>query len=315
MLSAIEAYEAAHEGGILVDRSALGILQFKGETRLDLLHRMSTQDLRHLASGEGAATILTSEIGRMIDRLLLYAGSDAIYAATGEDNAVNVARYLLRFVFFKDDFQVEDLSGETALFGVYGAQAARLLEKAGFPEVNLPLHHWRQEELGGATAYLHKSDPLAGDGYFVICQEEDRAAVWQALLDAGLQPAGEDGFDLLRIEYAQPRFGREITPDYIPLEANLWPDVSFTKGCYIGQEIIARMESRGKLARRLVKLYAPEVVAAGAEIRAEGKKAGTVTSSAVGPNGPVLLAYIKTTFLDNNAPLAVGESPLRLDDS
>jgi tRNA-modifying protein YgfZ len=86
------------------------------------------------------------------------------------------------------------------------------------------------------------------------------------------------------------------------LEANLWADVSFTKGCYIGQEIIARMESRGRMAKKLVTLRASEPVEPGADITADGKKVGTITSAAVGPHGPVALGYLKTAVLEQSSP-------------
>ncbi len=308
-----EAYEAAHEGAVFVDRSALGVLKFTGETRLDLLHRMSTQAVGALQSGEGAATILTTDIGRMIDRLLLYVSSDAVYAVTGEDNADNVARYLMRYVFFNDDFHIEDLTDETVVFGVYGAQAEARLRPLFGDAVDVSLHHWRQLELDGAFTYLHKTDPVAGDGYFVMCDAEDRDDVEASLSAAGIVPAGEEAFEYLRIEEGLPRLGREISEDYIPLEAGLWADVSFAKGCYIGQEIIARMESRGRLAKQLAQLHPAAPLEADMEIEAGGRSAGTVTSAADGPQGPVALGYIKTRALDDgdDVTLTAGDVPLQ----
>ena len=300
------AYEAAQSGAIVVDRSDLGVLKFTGETRLDLIHRMSTQAVEELGSGEGTATILTTDIGRMIDRLLLYASSDAVYALTGEENAVAVARYLLRFVFFNDDFHLEDLSADTAVFGVYGASAGELLRPLFGDTVEIPLHHWRQLELEGLTAYLHRTDPVAGGGYFVMGSASDGEAIWQTLVDAGIVPAGPEAFEYLRIESGLPRFGREITEDYIPLEAGLWADVSFNKGCYTGQEVIARMESRGRLAKQLVRLQPQTPIAAGAEIEADGRASGTVTSAATGPAGPVALGYVKTRALSGDAAFSTG---------
>lgn len=313
IVSPEEAYETAHEDAIFVDRSALGVIKFTGESRLDLLHRMSTQAVEGLQSGEGTATILTTDIGRMIDRLLLYVSSDAVYAVTGENNADNVARHLMGYVFFKDDFHVEDLTDETAIFGVYGAQAQARCRSLFGDAADVPLHHWRQLELGGAFTYLHKTDPVAGDGYFVMCDVEDRDAVEERLLGAGVVPAGEEAFEYLRIESGRPRFGREISDDYIPLEAGLWDDVSFAKGCYIGQEIIARMESRGRLAKQLAHLHPSAPVAVGAEIEVGGRSAGTVTSAADGPQGPVALGYVKSRALDDGdgAALTAGDVSLQ----
>ena len=314
-----EAYQAAHEGAIVVDRSDLGVLKFTGETRLDLLQRMSTEDVSSLRSGEGAATILTTDIGRMIDRLLLYASSDAVYALTGEDNADAVARYLMRFVFFQDDFHIEDLSAQTAVFGVYGPEAgARLHSLFGdgmsSDGQQLALHQWRQLSTGGTTVYVHRTDGVAGDGYFVMCDAQAADSVWQRLLDAGIVPVDGEAFDYLRIESGLPRFGREISEAYIPLEAGLWSDVSFSKGCYIGQEIIARMESRGRLAKQLVRLRGEAPVAAGADVEAGGRAVGTITSAGNGPAGPLALGYVKTRALgeDGDVELSAGGVSLQI---
>ena len=309
-------YQSAHKTAVLTDRSDLGILKFTGETRLDLINRMSTQAVLGLKAGEGAATILTTDVGRIIDRLILYASANNITTLTSENNNDAIARYLMRFVFFNDDFHIEDLSGETAtsassvqaVFGIYGPQAGAKLTEAGFPETDFPLHHWRQAEVGGVEATLHRTDPIAGDGYFVMCQESDRDALWQHLVDSGLVVADANAYELLRIESGNKRFGHELTQDYIPLEADLWDDVSFNKGCYIGQEIIARMESRNRLAKKLVKLYPEAPVAAGTKLTAHGKNAGTLTSAAVGPDGVVALGYVKTAVLENGSDLFVGET-------
>jgi aminomethyltransferase len=313
-----ETIEAARTGAILVDRSELGLLKFSGATRLDLIHRMSTQAVKNLAPGEGAATVLTSDIGRIIDRLLLYAGSDAVYAVTGEGNADNVARYLLRYVFFQDDFHLEDLSAQTFIFGVYGAQAAERLRPLFGEAVELPLHHWRELEVDGVTVYLHRTDPVAGDGYFVMGHTDEGEAVRGMLGAAGIMTAPEEAFEYLRIAGGLPRFGREITADYIPLETGLWADVSFNKGCYTGQEVIARMESRGRLAKKLVRLRAAGLVEPGAVIEQEGREAGTITSAAAGPDGVVALGYLKTRALDESgeAPLtAAGIALQRVDEA
>jgi len=306
-------YRAAHEAAVFIDRSNLGMLKFTGETRLDLINRMSTQNVLGLQDGQGAATVLTTEIGRIIDRLILYTTDDAAYCLTGENNSDNIARYLMRFVFFMDDFHIEDLSAETAIFGVYGCKAGRMLsDLLGVDLTDLPLHHWRQVDYGGTAVYLHRTDGIAGDGYFVMGHADDKDTIQEILAASDMAAIDEATFDYLRIESGQPRFGRELTNDYIPLEANLWDDVSFNKGCYTGQEVIARMESRGRIAKQLVKLSPSSPLESGVELRADGKKAGQVTSTADGPNGSLALAYVKTAFLENGDSLTAGEIAARI---
>ena len=300
-------YRAAQETAVLVDRSQLACFKLSGATRLDLIHRISTNAVKQLQSGEGTATVLTTNIGRIIDRLILYADSDSVTLLAGENHRDPLARYLLRNVFFNDDFQLVDATEETAVLAIYGPQAQTLLTQAGFRETDLPLHHWQQTDVNGVSVTLHKTDPINGDGYFVICPASAKDALWAHLQVSGITPANEAAFDYLRIAAGLPRFGRELTLDYIPLETDLWADVSFSKGCYTGQEIIARMESRGRLAKRLVQLTAATPIANGADILADGKSVGTVTSTAVGPQGSVALGYVKTAVLDEGKALVVGE--------
>jgi len=291
-------YEAAYNGAILVDRSALGYLKFRGKSRLDLINRMSTQKVIDLKPYEGTATILTSDIGRIIDRLLLYEGEGEAFCVTGENNGTAIAGYLRRFVFYMDDFQVEDLGPETAILAVYGEESEPLLSGFLGEQTDIPLHHWRKIDMNGQPLALHRTDAIAGDGYFLICLAIDKQPIADALVTAGITPASDEIFEYLRIESGLPRFGHELTNDYIPLEANLWDDVSFNKGCYTGQEVIARMESRGRVAKRMVGLRGNHPLKIGQELLVGGKRAGIVTSTASGPVGHIALGFLKSAALE-----------------
>ncbi len=293
------AYRAAHETAVFLDQSALGLLKLTGESRTDLLHRMSTQDLRGVQAGSGRATVLTTEIGRIIDRLILFGGDDMVYMLTSENNADAIARYLLRFVFFNDDFHIAPVT-ETAIVGVYGAGAAAVLATAGLLTTELSLYGWQGN--------VYRVDPVAGDGYLVTCPTAELPDLMARLTAAHAHPIDDALFDYLRIETGRPRFGRELTNAYIPLETGLWEDVSFSKGCYIGQEIIARMESRGKLAKQMVSLSADVPLTAGTELLlSNGKKAGTITSAGSGVAGNFALGYVKTAVLESEMPLATAD--------
>lgn len=299
-------YESAHSGAILVDRSDSGYLCFKGETRLDLINRMSTQKLLDLKRGEGAATVLTSDIGRIIDRLILYIDEEVVYCLTGENNGDNIAGYLMRYVFFMDDFQVEDISGETAVLGIFGIEAQVKLGELLGHHLEMPLHYWLEEEIDGRRISVHRTDSIAGHGFFVICSSEHKSDIWSLLASSGIVPASDDAYDYLRIESGRPRFGREMTPEYIPLETGLRADISFDKGCYTGQEIIARMDSRGRLAKKLVNLRPEAPIDSGVDLSAGEKRAGSVTSAGDGPNGPLAMGYVKTSILKEHSILKAG---------
>ena len=153
---------------------------------------------------------------------------------------------------------------------------------------------------------MHRTDPIAGYGYFIICDLENASRVSSVLESAGAISIGQNAFEYLRINNAIPIYGSELTADYIPLEAGLRSDISFNKGCYIGQEIIARMDSRGKLAKKLVKLLPDKPIHPGDELVSGSKSAGIVTSAADGPTGPVALAYVKSAFLETGLTTVSG---------
>lgn len=301
------SYHAAHSGAIMVEHNQLGLLKLTGKTRLDLIDRLSTQLVRTLKAGEGAATVLTTDIGRMIDRVWLYAGTNFTYCLSHE-TPDNLARYFLRNVFFNDDFQLQNASPEKLVLGVYGKETANLLKNCLGEGADLPLHHWIELSLAQKTVSLHRTNPIAGDGYWIIVNRIEKEAVWDALAAAGIFPADEAAYDYLRIEAGFPLYGHEVTLDYNPLEAELWADVSFHKGCYLGQEIIARMDSRGKVAKKLVQLRLPTQVAIKSGLVTEGgDSAGTLTSIGEGAAGILGLGYLKTALLENQLFIKDGD--------
>jgi aminomethyltransferase len=295
-------YAAAHTGAVAIWRNQEGRIRALDRDRLDLLHRMSTNDLNSLPAGEARLTVLTTPIARMVDVLWVLNRGETALALAGEGRATAVRRWLAGYIFYNDKVKFLDASAELAQFGVYGPQAAPVAEALLAGAATLADNHFLEQD----EVIVLRGRPLAGDGYTVIAPAARAPELWQRAVAAGCAPAGDQAYEWLRLKAGQPAAGHEVTDGYIPLEANLWPAVSFTKGCYIGQEIIARMESRGKLARRLTGLRLEAPVEAGAEARTEAGAAGTVTSAGVLPDlGPVALAYLKTAQAVPGQPLTV----------
>ncbi|MCA9979624.1 MAG: folate-binding protein YgfZ [Anaerolineales bacterium] len=290
-----------------------GLIRITGESRLDLLDRMSTNRVKQLGAGQGTATILTSDIGRIIDRLLVYAADDHIWLVTGPNNGENIIRYLMRFVFFNDDFHMANQSADRQVLGVYGGASTAVFTTLALlnSDDDLALHQWQAVQLGDLTATLHRTDPIGGASYFLIVPAA-QSTEWQSQLTAaGAQAIDNETYQRLRVQAGLPQLGAEMSLDFIPLETNLWDDVSFNKGCYIGQEIIARMESRGRLAKKLVQFRLPSSAAptAGSDILADGKAVGMLTSVA----GAYALGYVKTAMLTDLPQLTTSDNqPLNI---
>ncbi len=299
-------YAAAHAGAVVIDRSHEGRVRAVGRDRLDLLHRMSTNDLNSLAAGQARQTVLTTPIARIVDWLWVLNLGETALCLTGPSRATPVRRWLSGYIFYKDQVKFEDASAAIGQIGLFGPRAGTVAE-ALLPGAGA-LEDERLLQRDGLIVV--RGRPLAGGGYSVLAPIEQLPVLWDQALDAGAAPAGEDAFQMLRLEAGRPYTGHELTEDYLPLEVNLWGAVSFTKGCYIGQEIIARMESRGKLARRLVGLKLNSPVDVGAEVRARDgdQVVGRVTTAGVLPDhGPVALALLKTASAEAGVHVLAGD--------
>ncbi|MCL4504726.1 MAG: glycine cleavage system protein T [Chloroflexi bacterium] len=270
----------------------------RGANRIDFLHRMSTGDLLGIQPGEGRTTVFTTPIGRMLDYAVALAFDDSLLLLSGGNDQSRLVRWLRKYIFFNDDVQLTDESPATAMLGIFGANAGDLAEglHAGASQMTRYAHR----SVGSGA--LVKAAPLQGDGYYLI--NPPQAA-------EGLRAfAPVSDYEDLRIRAGYPGFPNEISEDRIPLEAGLLGAVSFSKGCYIGQEIIARMESRGQLARRLVMIQSDAAMQVGEEVKVNGNAVGLITSAT--SDGRAALAYLRSAVALVGQELLVGENAARV---
>ena len=279
-----DGYRAANEAVALVDRSAVGRLRVTGADTLDLLDRLSTNHLQDLAPGHGLYTVLTTNKGRIVDLLFVLAQETHLLVLTGRETWQKVADWI-DFYTFTEDVSVEDVSTETVVLSLIGPKSAAVLDDAcGLNEIEL--YQSASVVLGGVETTVVRTDFLKLPSYDLIVPSGGVDSVREAVLAAGtvhgLAEAGEEALELLRIEQGVPAQGKELTEDANPLEAGLIDYISFNKGCYIGQEVVARLNTYDKVQRTLVGLSwdtsaAPEE---GAELFADAKKVGVLTSAA-----------------------------------
>ena len=301
-------YDAAQHRVALFDRSHEGRIQLTGNDRLEIIHRISTNDLHNMTPGEGRATVFTKANARIIDRLLVYNLPDTAFGLTEPGRGAALAGLLQKQIFFNDDATVTDITGQTAQFTLHGPAAADVLNTL---DINADDDALRATEttIGGADVIVARKKPLLAPYWSITVLDKDAAGdVWQAISAAGephgLQPAGSLTFNVLRIQSGRPAVGRELTPDYLPIEVGLWDEVSFSKGCYTGQEILARMESRNRVAKVLVRLQLRADLETPAPLLHDGRNAGTVTSSVTAPDGNVYaVGVVKTKVAMPDAQL------------
>ncbi len=312
------------EQTIVFDRSRQqGRLELVDRDRLDLLHRMSTNDFKAIQPGEGRSTVLTTALARIIDRVIVYNRSESALLVLNQPDTVRA--WLQRHIFFQDKVKIRNVSNDLGQLELYGPQAAAIAERIAASAGSLALYHFVEKPTDGGFTLIARTFPLHGDGYLLIAPAASLDTLKQTILaHEGVVMGDDDRYETLRIAAGLPGPGHELTEDYIPLEASLWDSVSFTKGCYIGQEIIARMESRNRLAKTLVSLRLDAPAPTGSRLSdGERHNIGTLTSVAQLDDGVVIgLGFVKpdraepgsrlnvVTESDTVVPAEITDAPL-----
>ena len=292
-------YHAALNTAVLMDRSHEARLELTGRDRLALPHRISTHELESLADHQARPTLFTNPNARILDRAFVANLGERVLMLGEPGRGAALFGYIQRNIFFNDDLRLRDLSAETRAFALHGAAANAVLMQLGANPNGE--NRVLDVQIAGAQVIAVPIKPISAMGWTLIVPEAAAGAVWLALLEAGrgvdLRAAGSLAYNALRIRAGRPSVGRELSSEYIPLEVGLWDEVSFSKGCYTGQEIIARMESRGRLARTMVRVRLDAPLDAPADLTADGKNAGTLTSAVTAPDGEHLgIAVLKMAY-------------------
>jgi len=311
-------YHAALTSAILMERSHEARIEMTGPDRLTLLHRISTNDLTNMAEGEGRPTIFTNPNARILDRAVVYNLSNRAIVLGEPGRSGALSQYLQRNIFFGDDARLANLAATTCEFDLHGPKADEVMNRFVPESASLPAFYSQEAVLADVPIFIARRKPMSGTRWTIITPIEAGGVLWSHILERGaahgLIPAGSLTFNTLRIRAGLPGVGRELSQDYIPLEVGLWDEVSFKKGCYTGQEIIARMESRGRLANTIVALNLSAMVDAPADIYHEGRTVGRLTSSVVSPDNEIFaIGVIKVPVAQVGQSLQVGGEKIQAE--
>jgi folate-binding protein YgfZ len=280
---------------ILVDLSAWGKLILRGKDRQDLLHRISTNEIKSLRPGQGNLTVLLNPRGRIVDLIQAVAGEEEMTLLTSAGSGEKVRAWIESFVF-REEVEVADSTHGS--IGLFGPQAPRILEDlTGEKKLEeLPRAWQRAARLSGSPIRILRTFPLAGSGFLLLAPAEAMPDLWNALRVAGAVPSGAQALERLRVEAGVPALGRELSEDFNPWEAGLDQAISLTKGCYTGQEVVARLHTYKKVQRRIAGLIleAQAPPPTGAQVLQDERALGQVTSGAHAPNqdNAIALAYL-----------------------
>ena len=312
----IDHYNAAHHAAIFIDRASQGTIALTGADRASFLHALLTNDIVVLTSGRGAYAAYLTPQGRMISDMRVLETGSRVLLGVERDVAGPLAERFDKLVF-SEDVQAKDVSGELNVIGVHGPSAARMIQKAaGISVIDLAAQY---DSMTSESRTIVRDDALGLPGYDVYVPANDADALRAKLIEAGTVAASEETGETLRIEAGRPRFGVDMNTDTIPLEAGIEDRaISFTKGCYVGQEVIIRVMHRGhgRVARRLVSivLTGETVPARGAKIHIGDRVVGEITSATASPKigAPLALGYVQRDHAVPGTELRVDESQARV---
>lgn len=268
-----------------------------GSDRVRWLNGMVTNNVRDLPINHGVYAFLLNPQGRIQADLYAYNRGEYLLVDTDQWQVEKLLSIFDHYIIM-DDVEVSNTSDKLSAIGIAGPKTFDILRVAGFDVPGLDPLQVRDERWRELGVTLARGDNEALDSYEIWFAPSDVNKVWEALVEAGATPVGSRAYELLRIAAGIPRYGQDITERDLPQETEQRRALHFTKGCYVGQEIVERIHSRGNVHRMFTGFVLqgakPE---AGAKVVVDGKEVGEITSSAVLPGTneqfTVALGYIR----------------------
>lgn len=296
-----EGYRALREGAAILDLSGRGTIRATGEDRKRLLHAMVTNHVEELQPGQGCYAFFLNAQGRILADVNLFCLPDHFLLDTEPETRERVFQHLDKYII-ADDVTLEDVTDQTAELSVEGPKAAEVLAAAG---AGVPAEPHQIADWDGRR--VTRVSATGAEGFRIFLPAEGREVLFEELMAAGGVPADTEDIRVVRLENGRPRYGEDLTDAYIPHETQVLRGVHFTKGCYLGQEIVERVRARGHVNRLLVQLRidATGAPAPGTKLTADGQETGLITSAAFSPafGKVVALGYVRAQHAREGARL------------
>lgn len=297
----LEIFKLATEAAVVFDLSRHGLISCTGKDSAQFLHNLCTNEVVKLPVGHASEAFLTTAQAKVVDHvwILNVGGSEPAYLIdAGENEGPRVYKHFDRFLI-SEQLELADLTEQMAHFHFAGPQSCGLLSKAAGHDVS----HLKELEAfevirGESRLTVWRRNRLGVLGYDLLWKVRD-SEVWKSFLgELPIHSTASSAFDCLRIEAGLPRFGVDITEANLPQEVGrVEQTISYTKGCYIGQETVARVRSFGHVNRTLrgLRLAETKLVEPGAKLFHDGQEVGVITSCTISPrlDRAIALAYLR----------------------
>src|SRR5215813_2400014 len=305
-------HRAVMTGAGLIDRSMLGKATVTGRDRAAFLQGMLSNDVKALTPGQGCPAAFLDAHGKVVSLLAVFALEDRLLLELPAGSTEKFLQAIDKFLISeKAEFKSSD--NQYAIIAVHGPQAAEVLSRASGTAVELaPYAHIEVPIAGAAVRIVSRSEAVTA-GYHCWTAVPHAEALWKALRAAGGVPVGMEAAQVLRVEAGLPLYGVDVDESVILPETRLDSLVSYSKGCYIGQETVARVKYRGHINRGLAGLVIErdDLPAPGSGVLAEGKEVGRITSAvrSIALGKPIALGYVRREHFEPGAAVSV-----RIDD-
>ena len=300
----MNVYETAHSGAVWRDLSHFGLFSVSGADAAHLLHHLTTNDIKGLKIGQGCDTVLVNNKARVLDLLTIWRCENNFIVITSPNRRAMFAAHAQKFVLYRQDVKIEDMTDVSGMLGIFGADVHRVLDAIGFDNLEDETNLVQRTVNDGETSLVRTARlPLYG----FLMWSENRAALHQLLQYSGALQCDNATYNILRIEAGLPVTGLELTEDYNPWESGLNGAISLHKGCYNGQEIIARLNTYQKVKQYLRGVRLQHIVnELPAKMTHEGREVGVLTSNALSPRfGAIGLAYLRNEFVETGKELQI----------
>ncbi|HLB94876.1 MAG TPA: aminomethyltransferase family protein [Nitrospiria bacterium] len=295
-----EYHAVRHEVG-LIDSSFRGKLKLRGKDRVEFLHGMVTNDIKSHKPGGGCYAAITNAKAKMLSDCRIYCLADSLLLDLEPEVVQKIKQHLDRYII-ASDVVLEDLTEKWGLLSLYGPEASNHLIKtlglAGLPKTE---YACLETSVQSRNMIIARNEITGEVGYDLYISTEDLPFFFQKMLAVGARPVGQEALNILRIEAGIPRYDVDMDESHFPMEAGLKERaISYTKGCYIGQETIARTDAMGHMNRFLMGLEVKgEAVPQKSQTILSGERAiGTITSGVRSPtlSKIIALGYVHSDF-------------------
>ncbi|HWZ81435.1 MAG TPA: hypothetical protein VNW47_02360 [Terriglobales bacterium] len=306
-------FRALLSGCGVYDLSGRARISLTGGDRVRWLNGMISNNVRDLPSGHGVYAFLLNAQGRIQADLNAFNRGESLLIDTERGQRDKIWELFDHYII-ADDVEMTDVSEKVGAIGLTGPETRTVLARAGFDAAELRYLEFKEVPWQQSTVTLLRAGEEAKESWQVWAAPEHARVVWEALVAAGATPVGSSALNLFRIARGIPQFGQDIRDRDLPQETGQARALNFSKGCYLGQEIVERIRSRGAVHRQftMFEVEGP-VPEPGSKILAEGKDVGEITSSAILPlpsgDRPVALGYLRREAMEKE--IMTGESRLQ----